>query len=207
MAALKPMERPDGTRDVRADILHVTLELIGDHGIGGVTNRRIAQAAGISLGTLTYHFASQHQLLAEALSEFVSGEVQRLATISTALQHAEISAGEAAHRAQEIVEFAVTRREQIAQFELYLHAARDADTMETARRCYAAYDELAAATLGALGAADPARGAAMLIALMDGFALRRLATGEQSDDLATLLGAIQVVFTSLQLLAQDSPQP
>lgn len=197
------MERPTGTSDVRGRILHVTLELIGEYGIGGLTNRRIAQAADISLGTLTYHFASQHQLLAEALSEFVSREVERLAAINTALQHAEISADDAARRAQEIVESAVTRREQIAQFELYLHAARDADTMETARRCYAAYEELATATLAALGAADPARGATMLIALMDGFALRRLATGEQADDLATVMGALQAVLSSLQYLPQE----
>lgn len=181
------MGNTNGSRDVRSHIMHVTLDLIGEHGIGGLTNRRIANAAGVSLGTLTYHFSSQRQLLGEALSAFVTGEVDRLSVITTALEHDEISAEDAAKRAQDIVEFAVTSHEQIAQFELYLHAARDADARETAKRCYAAYDELATATLNALGAANPKRDATMLMALMDGFALRRLATGEQPEELATLI--------------------
>ena len=55
----------------RTLVLEAAARLIADEGLLAATMRRIADAAGISLGTLTHHFASVDDLLAQAL-EFAS---------------------------------------------------------------------------------------------------------------------------------------
>ena len=50
-------------RDVRERILDAVLHVVGTDGIPGVSNRRIAAQAGVSLGSITYHFASQSDML------------------------------------------------------------------------------------------------------------------------------------------------
>lgn len=53
----------------RALIVAAAQELIVENGLPGTSARVIAARCGISLGTLTYHFASIDDLLAEALRE------------------------------------------------------------------------------------------------------------------------------------------
>ena len=64
---------------------------------------------------------------------------------------------------------------QIAQFDLYLQAARDPSLRSAAAEAFAAYERVAAAALRAAGLADPERVAALFVALADGLGLRRLA--------------------------------
>ncbi|OHU30441.1 hypothetical protein BKG76_01350 [Mycobacteroides franklinii] len=172
---------------IRNKILRVTLELIGEHGIAGLTNRSIAAAAGISPGTLTYHFPGQDELVREVLENFVIEETSRLQSVTTALEDATVDVETAARMAVAVIEEAVTRREQIGQFEIYLHAARNVEVRHAVSRCYRAYDELSAAALKSLGASEPHVLAPALTALLDGVELRRLATGSSSEGLVQLL--------------------
>lgn len=48
---------PGSARDA---IRAAALRVIGEHGIAGLTNRRVAAAAGVSLGSLTYHLSLIH---------------------------------------------------------------------------------------------------------------------------------------------------
>jgi len=50
----------------RSRIVDVTLEIIAEHGVAGTTHRRIAAAADVPLGSLTYHFNGLDDLLAQA---------------------------------------------------------------------------------------------------------------------------------------------
>ena len=54
----------------REHILHAALETIADYGVSGVTHRKIAERAGVPLGSLTYYFSGIDALLEEALSGF-----------------------------------------------------------------------------------------------------------------------------------------
>lgn len=175
---------PEGAR---RRLVRAALDVIGAEGIAGLTNRRITQAAGVSPGTLTYHFPAQEQLLVEALETFVSEEVDRLEVISSQLVGARLDVASAAEFARKAIEESVTRREQIAQFELYLHAARNPRASAAAARCYAAYDALSIATLSALGSRHPEQHARALVALVEGIELRRLATGESTTGLPYVL--------------------
>jgi DNA-binding transcriptional regulator YbjK len=52
--------------DRKARIVDAAIEVIADHGVAGTTSRRIAAAADVPLGSLTYHFAGLDDLLALA---------------------------------------------------------------------------------------------------------------------------------------------
>jgi DNA-binding transcriptional regulator YbjK len=158
----------------RERILHATLALIGEQGIGGVTNRAVARAAGVSLGSLTYHFSSQTDLLREALLLFVTREAERLEGLADGLDGAETDLDALAVAAAAIIQGA-GRAEQLAQMELYLQASRDPEQRAVAARAYAAYDQAARTMLVALGVPDPEPLVPALVALVDGFELRRVA--------------------------------
>lgn len=63
----------------RDDILMATLQLIGEQGCDGLSHRKIAQAAGVPLGSTTYYFASREELLLEAFRLYMRQFESRLA--------------------------------------------------------------------------------------------------------------------------------
>ena len=171
-------------------ILSATLDLIGEYGIGGLSNRLVAKSASVSLGTLTYHFASQDALLGEALRAFVDDEVERLSDIARQLQGTTLTLAQALPRVRDAIEERPGRRAQIAQLELYLHATRNEGLRAAAARCYEAYDRVAAAVLKAVGVPDADRMAPAVAALVDGLELRRLAVDAVSVNLPEVLVAL-----------------
>lgn len=176
-------------QDSRTRILRSTLELIGQRGVTHVTNRNIARAAGISLGSLTYHFSSQVALLREALELFIAEETERLGQLTKSLEASELTSDQAAQALEALLAQHPARR--LAKLELYLQASRNPDLRDVALRCFAAYDQLATSALGALGVVDADRVAPLVVALIDGLQLRRLASGEPelrvAQPLTTLL--------------------
>lgn len=50
----------------RRRIIAATLDVIADHGVPNTTHRRIAAAAGVPLGSVTYYFETLEALLTEA---------------------------------------------------------------------------------------------------------------------------------------------
>jgi DNA-binding transcriptional regulator YbjK len=179
----------------RERILHATLELIGESGIGGVTNRAVAARAEVSLGSLTYHFAAQNDLLREALLIFVTREAERLEQLADGLDGTPLEIDEVAAAVQAVVQSA-NRNEQLAQMELYLQASRDGELRDVAARAYAAYDHAARTVLVALGVADPEPLIPALIALVDGFELRRLALDGPGADPALTAALAALVRAS-----------
>ena len=63
-APSRPARRYDPER--RSRIVDVTVEIIAEYGVAGTTHRRIAAAADVPLGSLTYHFDGLDDLLAQA---------------------------------------------------------------------------------------------------------------------------------------------
>lgn len=61
----------------RERILEATLDLAGREGLATLTTRRVAEAAGVNLGLLHYHFSSKEDLVRETLGCFI-GELQAL---------------------------------------------------------------------------------------------------------------------------------
>jgi DNA-binding transcriptional regulator YbjK len=166
-------------RSTREHIMHSALRVIGTHGIGGLTNRRVAKEAGISLGSLTYHFASQSDLLRESLLLFVEDEARRITAIADSLAESVHGLAEAAAAAEGALTQMAMGPEELGVYEVYLHSARDPQLHEAAQRCFAAYDRVAITTLTLLGVTEPERVARHVVALVTGSQLRRLATGAE----------------------------
>ena len=179
--------------EARTKILRATLALIGSDGIGAVTNRNVARAAGVSLGSLTYHFDSQSALVRETLGLFLTEEVERLRALADRLEGAQLDAEQGAGALQALLSQEPERR--LAKLEILLEAARDERLRPAAMQCFAAYDDLAAAAGTALDVDGAAELAPMIVALIDGLQLRRLAGGDEELDLArpllTLLRALR----------------
>ncbi|MFF5986052.1 TetR/AcrR family transcriptional regulator [Prauserella flavalba] len=182
--------------NTREAILRAALHVIGEQGVAGLTNRRIVAEAGVSLGSLTYHFPSQTELLREALLLFVEDETGRLAGLAEAQRAEDLSLADAAATVERVLEAMPMSIDEIASLELYLQAGRDPELRDAAGRCFAAYDELTVTILRALGVPGPERLAGPVVALIAGLQLRRLATGAPpatpaGDALLMLIGGAQ----------------
>jgi AcrR family transcriptional regulator len=162
---------------VRERILRATLALVADGGIAAVTNRRVAASAGVSLGSLTYHFTSQTQLLRESLLLYVEEQTAVREQIAHDLASERPAVERVAEAVEQLVAIPSDIPQQIAELELHLHAARDPELREASRRCFEAHEQIAIAALSALGIPDGDRHASTVVALMTGLAVRRLAAG------------------------------
>jgi AcrR family transcriptional regulator len=179
--------------DTRVRILRITFELIGREGVDALSTRRIAAAAGVSLGSLTYHFPSRASLLRESLLLYVGGEVNRLEAIAAELRSRRPSPSpdQVAAEVQRIATETADRPEQVAELGLHLKASRDPDLQEASRRCFAAYESVAAAALEALRVPEPARHAPVIVALLTGLSVMRLGSGR--PDAAGLADALRTL--------------
>lgn len=182
------MPSPASPEDSRTRILRATLRLVSEGGVGNVTNRNVARESGVSLGSLTYHFDSQATLLRESLELFIAEESERLAALRDQVDGARLTADQAALALQALLE--QDRGRRIAKFALYLEAAREPQLRDAALRCFDAYDELAASSLRAFGVQDAEQVAPIMVAIVDGLQLRRLASGEADLRLAEPLGLL-----------------
>ncbi|MGK5680407.1 TetR/AcrR family transcriptional regulator [Actinoplanes sp. URMC 104] len=54
--------------DRKGRIIDATIDVVADHGVAGTTSRRIAAAADVPLGSITYHFDSVDDLLEQAFA-------------------------------------------------------------------------------------------------------------------------------------------
>nr|WP_314174471.1 TetR family transcriptional regulator [Streptomyces sp. DSM 40971] len=178
------MSKAAGTRQ---RIIDAVLRIIGEDGIAGVTNRRIATEAGISLGSVTYHFESQHELLRESLLHFVSEETQRLTELAARCHAEVIDLDGAASMVAQVAGGTEFDSRHIAPFELYVQAGRDERLRAAATECFDAYDRLAAEILTGLGVPGAERLARTCVALVFGLQLRRLATGSPAEELVDAL--------------------
>ncbi|MFF2576717.1 TetR/AcrR family transcriptional regulator [Streptomyces goshikiensis] len=181
--------------DTRQRIIDAVLRIIGQDGIAAVTNRRIAKEAGVSLGSVTYHFATQHELLRESLLHFVAEETRHFTALadecsdecSDECADERFDIGQAAEVVAQVAGGNAFDSRHIAPFELYVQAGRDERLRAAAAECFAAYDLLATRILTQLGVPDPERLAGAAVALVFGQQLRRLATGAPAEDLVETL--------------------
>lgn len=177
---------------VRDQILASALNIIATDGVGGVSNRRIASHAGVSLGSITYHFPTQTDLLREALLNYVTDETNRMEALAEEYRSETMDLADAARITGRIARDFSFTEVQFATFELYLHAGRDRELRDAATQCFAAYDALTVSILEALGVQDPEGLAPTVVATVTGLQLRRLATGSKDDDIsAHLLRALR----------------
>ena len=187
--------RQDRSRRRRDALLRATIELLGETGSKSVTHRAVAERAGLPLASTTYYFTSVQQLIEEALKLHVTERVAELSAMAeAALEARGASATDIAERLAEVLAAAPTPI-LVAQYQMYLDAGRNPALQPAVGDALAAFEGLAAGVLAALGAREPAPTAEAFVALLDGFALHRLARPrDPAREAAALVVAMRALF-------------
>ncbi len=164
-------------RDV---LLDATLRLIGDRGLHAITLREVAGAAGLSLGSTTYHFADRDALLIAALSRFADSVTDQCDKAIAAAEHDGRTGREIMHAV--IGDLGATygsTTRMLAQLETYTEAARNPDVAAIAARVLDAYRRLLTHAFTAAGvpADQVAPRVDRVLVYADGLALQSAAKG------------------------------
>ena len=173
----------------REALLSAAVAVVAESGVGGATHRAIAARAGVPLSTTSYFFASLDDLILEALRAFVAVQVVELKAAAHAFDDAGLSPAAAVQLLVDIL-MAEPRAATIAQFEIYLEAARRTELQAEVKKVLASFEQVARSALLAVGARRPRAGARAFLALADGFALQRLASPRGRGDMTALRDAM-----------------
>jgi len=77
--------RVEASKRVRESIVSATVRIVAREGVSGVTHRRVAAEAGVSLSSTTWHYATKADILEAALHWSARREVDRIAAIANRL--------------------------------------------------------------------------------------------------------------------------
>lgn len=70
------------SKRVRDAIVEATIRIVAREGVSGVTHRRVAAEAGVSLSSTTWHYETKADILEAALHRTAEREVDRIAAIA-----------------------------------------------------------------------------------------------------------------------------
>jgi TetR/AcrR family transcriptional regulator, regulator of biofilm formation and stress response len=186
--------RQDRSRRRREALLRATIELLGETGAKSVTHRAVAERAALPLASTTYYFDSVQQLIEEALKLHVAERVAELQALAVAVSAGGASAHDIAGRLAEVL-VARPAAVLVAQYQMYLEAARNPALQPAVGEALAAFERLTGAVLAALGAQEPEQAAGAFVALLDGFALHRVARPRPAEqEAAALFAAMRALF-------------
>ncbi len=207
MPDLMPARRTSRGEERRALILRAALRVIGARGVGGATHRAVAEAAGVPVATTTYYFATLDELLEDALRLFVADEIAALHAATAELMAAEDIPPAAV---ADVVESALVHADPdrrllaVAQFDLYVEAARRPALREVAAECIVAYEAFAAVALEAVGVPDAEALAPIFVAVADGLGLQRIARGADAPGSVSLREALVVLLGAVTAGARET---
>ncbi|GAA4556821.1 TetR/AcrR family transcriptional regulator [Pseudonocardia xishanensis] len=176
---------PDGRRAKgalrRRALLEATLRVVGREGVAAVSQRAVAAEADVPPSAVLYYFPSVDSLLVTALREVNDRYCAELAAVTSL-----------ADLASHVARWATQDRDRvIAEYELWLLAARRADLRDELRRWDDAVDALAARLA-------PER-AEVLAAALNGLYLRAATVGTTHTDAARVFDAVVVTSPSSKL--------
>ena len=174
----------------RAALLDAAVEVIAERGVAGATHRSVAARAGMPTSTTSYFFSSLDDLLAAALEVVGDRIVARVDAVTAQVADAELSPQESIERFVDAV-MAEPEPDTVAQFEIYLECRRRPQLRATAHQIMASIERGAEASLRALGIANAAERAPMVVAMLDGLALHRHARPRGPSDRRVITDALR----------------
>ena len=187
---MAPAARPRRHDPERRDrIVDACLDVIAEHGVAGCSHRRVAAAADVPLGSMTYHFDGMQQLLTEAFGRFADSVAEQFERrLGSAAGPDEAAAAVAALITEDVFD---SRRSLVLTPELYTLAAREpayrSITRDWMSRSRAALERHVDATT-----------ARLLDALIEGLTIHRALDtepGAGSADAALVEEAVRRVLT------------
>ncbi|MFL6601927.1 MAG: TetR/AcrR family transcriptional regulator [Steroidobacteraceae bacterium] len=171
----------------RARIAEVALEVVAKWGVEGLTHRRVAAAAGVPLGSMTYHFSSSEDLLAVAIELAVARNREFWHRWAQNLPSTPDLAEELTRLLVDVFS-SKERSRSIVQLELYLAAMR----RPALRPASVAWGKVVFTTLAQYTDAGTARALSLML---DSLAVESLVAGEppsRNDSLAMFHRVLKV---------------
>lgn len=181
--------------DRRDRIINACLDVIAESGVAGASHRRIAEAAGVPLGSMTYYFDGIDDLLHEALTRFGTG-------ISERFEQRMITASGPESAREAVVALVLgdvfgDARELVLSQEIYTLAARD----PAYRAITTAWMKRSRDALGRHFDPDTAR---ILDALIEGLSLHRALDDQPRDRDEVALAVARITATDLPHIGKHS---
>ncbi|MCX4164701.1 MULTISPECIES: TetR/AcrR family transcriptional regulator [Paraburkholderia] len=187
-----PKHRP-AAQARRTALLEAAIDVIAEKGIDGATHRAIAARAEMPLSTTSYFFASIDELVAEAMRTVATRLIAQVEDLIPDFVRADEDVDESINRFAKMLT-AVRPAEVAAEFEIYLQCRQRPELQATAHHMMASFEQAAEAALREMGATRPNEAARVMIALLDGFALHRLAWPRGDADRRVLLSGIRALM-------------
>jgi DNA-binding transcriptional regulator YbjK len=107
----------------RDRIIDACLDVIAQNGVTGTSHRKVAEAAGVPLGSMTYHFAGMNDLLHEAFSRFAETASEQFEERIAAAHDVDTAKQAIADAISNVV--LSNHRDLVLTHELYTLAARE----------------------------------------------------------------------------------
>jgi DNA-binding transcriptional regulator YbjK len=192
-------EKRDTQSPRRLLLLQTTLRLIADDGIDAVTHRSVAEAAGVSLGSTTYWFASRQDMLRQALEYFARLEIEGLHERLAPIRGRRLSQRRLVDVFTELLlpQLGSERSRTVAQYAFMQEAARRPELEEVCREWSQAWEDELAELFASLGTPSPRLEATMFLAMLDGLLLGQLAAPDGDVENAVLRPALKAWFERL----------
>ena len=174
------------------EVLDAVLRVVVKGGVDAVRYRAVADEAGVSLGTVSYHYTSREALLRAALTHYLEDNVRALFALRD--EYSAKSVEDVADYVVELIrrDFADKRRRVLAEYELMVFAARDPEVAGALARYEGAMVAEMARALERLGLRAPFAAARTLAEIIRGFELTGL--GAPARDLEDLRGRVRTVL-------------
>jgi AcrR family transcriptional regulator len=174
-------ERPEApaTSERRREVLRAVSDLIARHGIDGMSMRQVADAVGMSTGTINYHFKNKRGLIMAAMDHVYSApqDWSRYENLGQ-LEQLRIRAGIFVLRSES--------RQRWGRFwiEYAAHAGRDGELLESHKERHQRRRDVFAQTIAdgqktgeVRRDIDPVGAAETLLAVIDGVTTQQIAFG------------------------------
>ena len=195
--------RAEASEHVRDAIVAATVQIVGRDGVGAVTHRRVAELAGVSLSSTTWHFASKEEILEAALRWTARREVERVGEIAERIAAASPEGFDAAAWARELAAWVLEqttgheRDTTVALYRLQLETLGRPGAIEVHRAWGEELSEIGGAVLAEAGSATAELDVRLVIAALDGLRLSVLSAAEQGADIDWLEPAVRRLVDSL----------
>jgi DNA-binding transcriptional regulator YbjK len=177
-----------GPGSVRERILVATLEVIATEGLDAVRHRRVAEIAGVSPGSTTYHFASRGDLVEEAFTYYLDEASAVLDSLAEPISEGDDPVEALVRYITALLtrEFRTAGLVQ-AEYELILHATRSPELARRLADWEDAHVVRFEQFLRSAGAAHAQESARLLVAVIRGLEVDGLIHPGRGEDLAEQL--------------------